>query len=82
MSSYFKDSVVLANNISGHAVSANYNKCSISFIRQYFANGTLPTEGTICQPDILPFGLYPNGTIIEESLLDNVTALIGLTKKK
>lgn len=70
----YKNSVVLVNNATGHIALTDMNKCLKEKLSQYMANLTLPTNGTICQPDILPFNLYPNGTLAPESqLADNTT---------
>lgn len=74
MTAFFKDSVVLTNNVSGHTSAAElFNPCIGLSVKQYFFNGTLPREGTVCQPAILPFGLLPNGTLIDEAVLVNTS---------
>jgi hypothetical protein len=40
------------------------------YIRNYFRTGTLPPNGTFCEPDILPFGLSPNNGTAKRSEVD------------
>jgi len=49
MAKGFKDAVVLTQNSSGHCSIAATSICTSKAIRNYFANGTLPEEGTVCQ---------------------------------
>lgn len=54
MSSLFKNSVVLQNDIDGHCVPAGISLCAVKAIRAYFQTGTLPQEGTLCRPQMRP----------------------------
>ncbi|EJC99937.1 alpha/beta-hydrolase [Fomitiporia mediterranea MF3/22] len=56
MSESFKGSVVLTQNSSGHTSPAAKSKCTSKILRAYFANGTLPEKGTVCQIESSIFG--------------------------
>ncbi|EJD00017.1 alpha/beta-hydrolase [Fomitiporia mediterranea MF3/22] len=47
MSEGFKGSVVLTQNSSGHTSGAANSTCTGKILRAYFADGTLPEEGTV-----------------------------------
>ncbi|KZT36575.1 hypothetical protein SISSUDRAFT_1049722 [Sistotremastrum suecicum HHB10207 ss-3] len=49
MSKGFKDAVVLTQNSSGHCSLAATSACTAKYIREYFRDGTLPPEGTVCE---------------------------------
>jgi pimeloyl-ACP methyl ester carboxylesterase len=55
MSRGFSDSIVLTQNSSGHCSISAPSLCTAKYVRQYFVEGTLPKEGTICQSDSRPF---------------------------
>jgi len=55
MSRGFKDSVVLTQDSAGHASISAPSLCTQKYIRQYFAHGTLPEPGTVCEPIGKPF---------------------------
>lgn len=55
MSAFFPGSVVLAQNSTGHGMSAAESECTSGWTRAYMAEGTLPPPGTVCQPDVRPF---------------------------
>ncbi|KAI4131359.1 MAG: hypothetical protein LQ338_001244 [Usnochroma carphineum] len=63
VSSLFPSSVVLRANISGHAISSAPCKCAERAVLAYFADGTVPEQGTLCQPDVLPFGVGAIGEV-------------------
>ena len=56
MSKGYPGSVVLTQNSTGHTSGSVYSSCTIGHIRTYFQTGELPEEGTVCEPDELPFG--------------------------
>lgn len=56
MSKGYPGSVVLTQNSTGHTSGSVYSSCTVDIIREYFHTGNLPKEGTICEPDELPFG--------------------------
>ncbi|KUJ13110.1 alpha/beta-hydrolase [Mollisia scopiformis] len=51
----FPGSVVMAQDSYGHTTLSMPSRCSALNIRKYFQTGELPTPGTICAPDYLPF---------------------------
>lgn len=56
MSKGFPGSMVLTQNSAGHTSGSVYSSCTVDNIRRYFQTGVLPDEGTVCEPDELPFG--------------------------
>lgn len=56
MSSGFEGSVVLQHNGFGHLSIVQPSNCTNEIIANYFADGTLPEEGTICEPNVPLFG--------------------------
>lgn len=58
-SSGFIGSSLIINNATGHSSMSSPNECMFNHVTTYLRNGTLPTNGTICQPRILPFNLLP-----------------------
>lgn len=51
----FEGSVVLAHNGYGHGIFPSPSKCVAEKIQRYFVDGTLPEEGTTCEPDFGPW---------------------------
>ncbi|KAK4182951.1 TAP-like protein-domain-containing protein [Podospora australis] len=51
MSGWFEGSVVLERNGFGHASIAQRSDCTTGIFREYFVNGTLPRQGTVCEVD-------------------------------
>ncbi|KAJ7852546.1 Alpha/Beta hydrolase protein [Mycena leptocephala] len=47
----FPGSVLLTLDSPGHSSLAVPSTCFYSYLRAYFQNGTLPAQGTVCQPD-------------------------------
>lgn len=58
----YKGARCLTQNSGGHCSTAVYSKCTVNYIAQYFKDGSLPDEGTVCEADILPFGPGSNAT--------------------
>lgn len=58
----FRNAALLTVNATGHTSGSSISTCVDDYTRQYFQNGTLPTNGTVCQPELLGFGLLPDGT--------------------
>ncbi|CCM00183.1 uncharacterized protein FIBRA_02211 [Fibroporia radiculosa] len=46
---------LLVQRSFGHCSSSAPSLCTAKYVREYFINGTLPEEGTICDVDELPF---------------------------
>ncbi|KAF1969104.1 alpha/beta-hydrolase [Bimuria novae-zelandiae CBS 107.79] len=65
VSAGFEGSVVLQHNGLGHTVRYSPGQCAINAVRAYFNNGTLPEEGTVCEPD---FDIF-SGHSLRESFL-------------
>ncbi|KAF2162728.1 hypothetical protein M409DRAFT_26965 [Zasmidium cellare ATCC 36951] len=61
-SATFHGSGLLVQDWYGHVSTTGVSKCMASHLRDYFANGTLPERGTVCEADIPAF-------YIEEELL-------------
>ncbi|KAF1983862.1 hypothetical protein K402DRAFT_382243 [Aulographum hederae CBS 113979] len=55
MSSQFADSAVLTVNGTGHTSRSVPSECARQYLRTYFADGTLPPVGELCQQNELPF---------------------------
>lgn len=53
----FPSSVLLVQHSYGHTSLASPSTCTARHIRAYFQEGVLPSPGTECLPDALPFGL-------------------------
>jgi pimeloyl-ACP methyl ester carboxylesterase len=68
MSALFPGSVVLAQNSTGHSVTSSTSQCSIKVMQEYLSEGTMPEEGTVCQPDVLPFMDGEEEEVEEETL--------------
>ncbi|KZS87451.1 hypothetical protein SISNIDRAFT_460849 [Sistotremastrum niveocremeum HHB9708] len=56
-------SSLLVQNSPGHTSMSFPSLCTIMLVRAYFDNGTLPAEGTICEPDSK---LFPRPGIDEQ----------------
>lgn len=56
MSKGYPGSVVLTQNSTGHTSNSVRSSCTVGHIRTYFHTGELPPEGTVCEPDEMPFG--------------------------
>ncbi|KAL0057895.1 hypothetical protein AAF712_015444 [Marasmius tenuissimus] len=54
-SQQFPGSVVLEQNSAGHGSVAAPSVCTTKIVREYFVNGTLPENGTVCPEDGSPF---------------------------
>lgn len=50
-SSGFAGSVVLAHSGYGHGLIASPSRCASRHVQRYLQNGTLPSNGTTCEPD-------------------------------
>ena len=55
MSAGFEGAVVLENDAVGHATLNYPNSCIASHIITYWLNGTMPSEGTLCEAEWGPF---------------------------
>lgn len=60
----FPGSAVVVQNTTGHTTQAALSKCLAKIFQAYLVNGTMPVSATVCQPDLLPFGLKPMDTAV------------------
>ena len=67
-SSGYPGSSVLVNNITGHGGMQQMSKCMVNHIKTYLDDAVVPPLGTMCQPLLLPFGLFANGTSAPENV--------------
>ena len=51
----FPRSVVLVSNSYGHTTLSTPSRCMARQIGKYFQEGVMPDEGTVCDPDLVPF---------------------------
>ncbi|KAK6065653.1 alpha/beta hydrolase fold-1 protein [Seiridium cupressi] len=51
----FEGAVALTQDSIAHGSISAPSLCTARYVRDYFQDGTLPDEGTICKPDWLPF---------------------------
>ncbi|KAF5357279.1 hypothetical protein D9758_005919 [Tetrapyrgos nigripes] len=61
----FPGSVLLTQDSPGHASINTISTCTHQHIAAYFANGTLPEEGTVCSLDAPLFPTSANATVSE-----------------
>jgi pimeloyl-ACP methyl ester carboxylesterase len=57
-SATFQGSVLLQHGGYGHGVFADPSACVAEHVQAYFRNGTLPAEGTFCEPNTTPVELF------------------------
>ncbi|KAK1226649.1 hypothetical protein PQX77_010361 [Marasmius sp. AFHP31] len=55
VSQQFPGSVVLEQRSPGHSSLAAPSVCTAKVVREYFVNGTIPEQGTVCPMDGSPF---------------------------
>lgn len=53
----FRDSVLLQQNSGGHISIGGAGGCTFAVVNIFFATGTLPAKGTVCEIDNPPFGV-------------------------
>lgn len=77
MAKGFTNGVALIQNSGGHCSISAPSKCTEKYVRQYFQTGELPPAGTVCEPDVLPFGPGPDGmeALDEEAVTRRVRQL-------
>ncbi|KAB8297851.1 hypothetical protein EYC80_001647 [Monilinia laxa] len=56
-SNFFPGSSVLIQNSYGHTSISCPSKCTAKHRLAYFQTDVLPSNGTICEPDFIPFGI-------------------------
>ncbi|SJL01172.1 uncharacterized protein ARMOST_04490 [Armillaria ostoyae] len=62
LSSAFPGSVVLTQNASGHTSAFSSSECTYAYVQAYFQNGTLPSDGTVCEVESEMFPTSSNTT--------------------
>lgn len=62
-STAFIDSAALVSNVSSHTGLRYLTRCLFLNVDAYLVNASMPANATVCEPQILPFGLFPNGTL-------------------
>ncbi|APA12989.1 hypothetical protein sscle_10g077590 [Sclerotinia sclerotiorum 1980 UF-70] len=60
-SNLFPGSSVLIQNSYGHTSASCPSKCTAKHRLAYFQTGILPSNGTVCEPDFIPFGIPVEG---------------------
>ena len=55
MRQFFDDSALLTLDAVGHGAIGIASQCVIDAMRIYFEDGILPTEGLVCEADVVPF---------------------------
>ncbi|KAH8903629.1 TAP domain-containing protein [Coniochaeta sp. PMI_546] len=55
----FEGSVVLQHDAYGHTSIQQISTCTLRHTQAFFANGTLPSPGTVCEPSVPLFGSTP-----------------------
>ena len=60
MAKGFEGAVALIQNSGGHCSISAPSRCTMGWVNLYFQTGILPPPGTVCEPDVLPFGPGPD----------------------
>ncbi|KAF7925507.1 uncharacterized protein EAE98_006732 [Botrytis deweyae] len=60
-SHFFPGSSVLVQNSYGHTSASCPSKCTAKHRLAYFQDGILPSNGTVCESDFIPFGIEAEG---------------------
>ncbi|PPQ95846.1 hypothetical protein CVT26_015976 [Gymnopilus dilepis] len=76
----FNNSVVLTQNSAGHCSISAPSPCTQSYIRQYFLDGTLPEQGTVCEPIGSPFDPKAESVLDRSDAVQQVLA--GMTEEE
>ncbi|KAF7550422.1 hypothetical protein G7046_g8019 [Stylonectria norvegica] len=79
-SARFPSSVVLKQNSYGHCSLAAASTCTARHIRAYFQNGTLPPDGTECEPDYKLFELPDAEEAMAQQMGELESAVWGLAE--
>ena len=64
----FRNSGLVTLNATGHTSENSPSTCIDEQVRCYLQKGTVPANGTVCQPEILGFGLLPDGTLANDTV--------------
>jgi len=65
-----------------HTSISTPSKCTAEYRLAYFQNGTLPINGTVCEADIIPFGLEVKAKGTEGDMDRAMRGLMGITVGK
>ncbi|KAK4497753.1 hypothetical protein PRZ48_010406 [Zasmidium cellare] len=68
-SATFQGSRLLVHEGYGHTSEMQLSKCTIDAVAEYFLNGTLPAEGTVCRPDVPIFASVEELVDVQKRLL-------------
>ncbi|KAI0372413.1 hypothetical protein BV20DRAFT_991265 [Pilatotrama ljubarskyi] len=77
-----KSAGLLVQDGPGHTSFALPSLCTAQHVRTYFANGTLPAEGTVCPVDVLPFESHSSGVHLAMVATEDMKTLESLTRIK
>ncbi|OCH84673.1 hypothetical protein OBBRIDRAFT_763985 [Obba rivulosa] len=66
---------LLVQDSPGHCSLALPSLCTVKHVRAYFRDGSLPPEGTICQPSVTPFGISEAGSVLSGEDHDIIESL-------
>ena len=58
----YKGTGLLVQNSYGHTTPSAPSACTAKYVREYLEAGTMPKEGTVCEPDVLPLVGAVNGS--------------------
>lgn len=75
---YFNGSALLTVNTPGHCSEAATSLCATKHIRNYFRDGELPEEGTVCEIEDVLFGSKPDAI---HALNAEDQALLAVTRE-
>ncbi|PVH75165.1 hypothetical protein DL98DRAFT_562512 [Cadophora sp. DSE1049] len=78
---YFANSSVLVQNSYGHCSMGTPSRCTMEARRRYFQTGELPRNGTVCQPEVVPFGDELDDLNVESELDKAMLDLVDLAKR-
>ncbi|KAJ7037302.1 Alpha/Beta hydrolase protein [Mycena alexandri] len=87
----FPGSALLTIDAPGHTSLGAPSTCFYGYLRQYFQNGTLPPQSTVCQPDDVLFpppanaiteGVAPRGLDAREAELIEASHAIGKATRR
>jgi hypothetical protein len=69
MAKNYPGSTVLEQASEGHTSWSSPSLCTAKVARAYFQSGVLPAEGTVCKPNIKPFGMRYEGNVDESETI-------------
>lgn len=54
MTQFYEGSTLLIQNSGGHSFTGNPGNCTTAYVATYLAKGTVPKDGTVCEPAYKP----------------------------